>query len=70
VTRSEYIFIIVSSQRGRRGPTGSKVFHVLGFFMGINLISPKESNVDDKGKQEKIQILLLHKSMEIMDKIL
>ena len=65
-----HIFIIVASQRGRRGPIGSKVFHALGFFMGINPISPKESNDDDKGKQEKIQTLLLHKPMEIMDKIL
>jgi hypothetical protein len=38
--------------------------------MGINPISPKESNVDGKEKREKIQILLLHKSIEIMDKIL
>jgi len=54
---------------GRRGPTGSKVFHALGFFMGINPISPKESNDDSKEKQEKIQTLLLHKPMEIMDRI-
>jgi hypothetical protein len=27
--------------------------------MGINPISPKESNDDGKGKQEKIQTLLL-----------
>jgi hypothetical protein len=38
--------------------------------MGINPISPKESNDDGKENQEKIQTLLLHKPMEIMDKIL
>jgi hypothetical protein len=38
--------------------------------MGINPISPKESNDDGKGKQEKIQTLLLHKPLEIMGKIL
>jgi hypothetical protein len=55
VTPTGIFFIIVASQRGRRGTTGSKVFHALGFFIGINPISPKESNVDGKEKREKIQ---------------